>query len=216
MGVEAVDLIPNPGTADEGIYLSYFKLKNNTSGDLNVHAIRVANDTASGHESYFCWDICWGVGTNESQDPVAIAAGDTTGFGQYLALKPNNTGGYSEVTMRFVNAADGADFVEITYKYSVDGVLSISDPFYSARALSNPYPNPASTDVRVDYELPRGVINGRLEMYSLIGKKVKETALNQNVGTAHLTLENVRSGIYFMYLKAANEEITSRKLVVVK
>lgn len=209
-----VDLIPNQGTAEEGEFKIYFNLVNLTSDTLVVQADRLLNDMTTGHGSFFCWDLCYDSTGTSSVTPIEIKPNDTTNFGQYIIFRPNNKPGYSEVTMRFTNIANGEDFAEVTYRFSVGGVMDIEDLIDPKKALGSPYPNPASGSVSVNYELPPSARDMEISLFNLIGQKVKQTRLTSTFGTAKMDVQSLKSGIYFMYLKVDGRDITSRKVVI--
>ena len=209
-----VDLIPNQGTSDEGEFKIYFNLINLTNDTLVVQADRLLNNMTQGHGNFFCWDLCYDSTGTSSVTPIEIKPNDTTNFGQYIIFRPNNKPGYSEVTMRFTNITNGEDFAEVTYRYSVGGVLDIDDQIDPRRALGSPYPNPASGSVSVNYELPPSARDMEITLFNLIGQKVTQTRLTSTFGTAKLDVHNLKSGIYFMYLRVDGRDITSRKVVI--
>ncbi|MDX2248188.1 MAG: T9SS type A sorting domain-containing protein [Bacteroidia bacterium] len=212
--VIAVDLIPNQGTAEEGEYKIYFNLINTTNDTVTVQADRLLNDMTPGHGSFFCWDLCYDSTGTSSVTPIDIYPADTTRFGQYLILRPNGKPGISEVVMRFTNIANGEDFAEVTYKFNVGGVSGVEDLIDPRKALGLIYPNPASAEVFVPYELPLGVKNAQIVLYNLIGQKVKTQKLNGFSGISNLKTESLKSGIYFLYLNVDGRDITSRKIVI--
>ncbi|MEZ4775806.1 MAG: T9SS type A sorting domain-containing protein [Bacteroidia bacterium] len=209
-----VDLIPNQGTAEEGEFKIYFKLINTTGDTLSVQADRLLNNMTPGHGSFFCWDLCYDSTGMSSQSPIDIMPNDTTHFGQYLIFRPNGKPGISEVVMRFTNTANGEDFAEATYKFNVGGVAGIEDLIDPRKALGLPYPNPANAQISVPYELPQGVKKAEISIYNLIGQKVKTASLVGFSGLANLTTDQLKPGVYFMYLKVDNRDITSRKIVI--
>lgn len=200
-------------SSDFEVYV-YFDLYNSDSTEVEIYAERKQNDLAPGHETLFCWDICYDVSKDISDSTITIAAGDTTGFpGRYLLFYPNGQSGYSEVTMRFYTAGKSGSNIEQTFAFSVDGVTSSEDALQDG-SLSAPYPNPARHIARVDYHLPGAIRQGQLKVFNLIGKSVLQQPLSQPAGTAELNVSQLPSGVYFLYLFANEREWTSRKLVI--
>lgn len=210
---------------EEKIYLNII----NTSEDtLDLLIFRTANNMATGqndqgqdtsHQTYFCWDLCYGVNGAQSISPIRLAAGDTTNTGnlteeQYVAFLPNDIDGFSSVTLRIINADDPNDFREVTVQYSVGGAVnSISDAQLAARSLSAPYPNPAHDLVKVDFDLPRGT-NGTLRLFNLVGKEVLRQSLHQPQGSATMDVSQLPRGMYFLYLHDDHRELSSRRVVL--
>jgi len=80
--------------------------------------------------------------------------------------------------------------------------------------LEAPYPNPASQQAFVKYELPSAYFNGELRIYSLIGQQVKVVSLDQSFGEVTIPTRELKSGIYFVYLVVDGQKLTSRKMIV--
>jgi hypothetical protein len=215
-GVQYLDAPTEPisiSSSEFEVYV-YFNLYNSDTTAVELFAERTVNNLAAGHESLFCWDICYDVSKDISDSTITIAAGDTTGFpGRYLILYPNGQPGYSEVTMRFYSAAKSGTDIEHTFAFSVDGVTS-NEAAISGGSLSAPYPNPARNLARIDYQLPGSFNQGQLKVFNLIGKAVLQQPLSQPAGTAELNVSQLPSGVYFLYLYANGQEWTSRKLII--
>lgn len=80
--------------------------------------------------------------------------------------------------------------------------------------LEAPYPNPASEQAYVKYELPPAYFNGELRIYSLIGQQVKVVSLEQAFGEVEIPTRELKSGIYFIYLVVDGKKLNSRKMIV--
>ncbi len=199
---------------------TYFQIKNTSAAPINVKARRLVTNMATGpdtmHQSFFCWDVCYGTSASASAYSIMILPGDTTDIAQYIVLVPNGIPGYSSVTMRFFLEDNPGDYIEHTYNYSVDGVTSLNDKAALSQVLSAPYPNPAKDQASINYELPAGMANAEIQVYNLIGKKVRSIVLDGFSGTATIQTAGMTSGVYFLYLTAGGKQITSRKLIISK
>lgn len=80
--------------------------------------------------------------------------------------------------------------------------------------LEAPYPNPASQQAYIKYELPSAQFQGELRVYSLIGQQVKIVPLDQAFGEVEIPTRELKSGIYFVYLVVDGQKLTSRKMIV--
>lgn len=80
--------------------------------------------------------------------------------------------------------------------------------------LEAPYPNPSSQKAFVKYELPGAHFTGELRVYSLIGQEVKIVPLDQAFGEVEIPTQELKSGIYFIYLVVDGQKLTSRKMIV--
>jgi len=206
-----IDVLPD-GQDGTNEYKVLMRIANTSDSEIQATAFREEN-LAAGHQTYFCWDLCYDTTKDASDGPVTIAAGDTTAFAQYVVFLPNSVDGYSELKMIVADIATG-DTIQRTYQFSVGGVLSKEDELWRQASLSVPYPNPAGAEASIDYNLPSPMPDARLRVYNLIGKMVHETPLKGNQGTVTLQTSKFQAGMYFLYLTADGRELTSRKLIV--
>lgn len=204
------------GVDGSGEYKVGVKIINLDDEDRDVLATRLTNDLATGHGSYFCWDLCYDETVDQSGGPITIAAGDTTRtIEQYLTFLPNQIDGYSEVTMVFTDVVSGEN-LQRTYQFSVGGVLAIWDDLDLAQVLGAPYPNPAQSQTTLTYALPGGVKKAELRVINLIGKQVINQPLNLIQGRETLSLQAFSPGMYFVHLFVDGQSVVSRKLIVNK
>lgn len=74
-------------------------------------------------------------------------------------------------------------------------------------------PNPAYTQIKVAYTLPKASANATLSLVNVLGEKVTEVLLNENKGSTVIDLSHVPSGIYVIIVKDQNGNSCSKKLV---
>jgi len=197
---------------DEFEHYVYFNLVNITESDIQVQANRFQNNLQPGQGSFFCWDLCYDTVKNVADDPITIGAGDTTEFGQYLVLKPNNVEGFASVHMIFTDVNSGVP-VQRIYEFQVsDATTSITALSLAEAYLSDPYPNPSEGQSRLRYRLPQGTSKAELQVIDFLGREVTTLPLSQSVGEVALDLNQAQRGVYFLRLVAEGEALLSRKL----
>lgn len=77
------------------------------------------------------------------------------------------------------------------------------------------YPNPASDQLTINYQLTELDI-AVFEIYNVVGEKVLSQTLNTSEGEQKLSLSSLNSGVYF-YKYSINDRIVRKdKLVIVK
>lgn len=218
VGLQAVDK-----TVDEKKF--YMNFVNKGTDTLELYAFRTENILATStnpdttHQTYFCWDLCYGVSGGQSINPIVVLPGDTlnrpgTIAEQYIMFQPGAIEGYSRATMRIVNAADANDFVDVVYEFSVGGATnSITDAELAAKSLSNPYPNPVRNSFSVDYELPSSN-TGTLRLYNLIGNEISRQPLSMREGTATMEVSTLPRGVYFLHLMSDGNAISSKRVIL--
>ena len=206
--------VPTDGIDGTGEYTVNFSVTNTGDDALALMAFRSAAH-GPGHESLFCWDLCYPKFEDSSANAVWVNPGDTTGYGRYLTFYTNMIPGYSEITMTIADSVTG-ESVSHTYKISVGGILSAEDKLAAASALSTPYPNPARDEAFVKVNFPSGIQTGQLDVFNLIGKRVMSVPVQQPNSEVRLEVKSLNSGIYFVYLTGEGKELTSRKMIIVK
>ncbi len=90
------------------------------------------------------------------------------------------------------------------------------EPIDRLTLLSNPYPNPARSHTKLDYELPKNTGEVVLTLLDLIGNVAASHKIIDPKGTIEINTSQLNSGVYFIYMKTADEILTSRKLIVSK
>lgn len=83
--------------------------------------------------------------------------------------------------------------------------------------VANAYPNPASSDLNVDYSVAAsGEVS--VELYDLLGNKVKTISngvVEAGSYTATTSVSDLKSGVYFVTIKSGNN-VATQKVTVVK
>ena len=81
-------------------------------------------------------------------------------------------------------------------------------------AISNAYPNPANSIVSIRYNVKEYSTRGKIVIYDMLGKAVKETELNDKEGTARINVSDLNLGIYFYTFFVDDKAIATKKLVI--
>jgi hypothetical protein len=178
---------------------------NNTSSPIDVKVRRTANDLAAYHQSYFCWDICYGPGKDESDDPMTIEPGDTADYFRGY-LKPYNTPGTSQVMYCFFNQTDVSDSTCILITYIIEQSSGVASASY---ILSEAYPNPVSESLTVPY-LVSSVQNASISVSDMFGRTLLHKELNAPSGTIKIDVSEFASGVYLYTLVTERGTITRR------
>jgi Secretion system C-terminal sorting domain len=87
-----------------------------------------------------------------------------------------------------------------------------SDTTAGAR-LSAPYPNPASTNVRIEYSTGRAPV-ASLRLYDFLGNTLRVVPLRTGSGTADVDVSQLSPGLYFYALDIEGRVVASRRMVV--
>jgi hypothetical protein len=102
------------------------------------------------------------------------------------------------------------------------GIKNITSEIPGKYNLYQNYPNPfnPSTKIKFDIaEVKSKTLNVKLIIYDILGKEIT-TLVNENLnpGSYEVTFNgnNLPSGIYFYQLSLNNEQIASRKMLMIK
>jgi len=129
-------------------------------------------------------------------------------------------------TYRFEDASlpFAADSLQYRLKQvDADGTTHLSDPVVIARRtvdeaeLQSVYPSPTTRRATVEVAVPAGAEDARLELFDLLGRKVRTLAAGIESGRQTQTVEvsDLSPGVYFLRLRAAGTT-TTQKLTVVR
>jgi len=128
-------------------------------------------------------------------------------------------------TYRFRDAALPFEARTLHYRLrqvDVDGTETLSDPIRLALGAPDalrfhpPYPNPATTQVTVRYELPTSE-RVRLELFDTLGRRVRTLVAGERAAgrvEARIPTVDLASGLYFVRLVAGDRVRTQRFTVV--
>lgn len=78
------------------------------------------------------------------------------------------------------------------------------------------FPNPASNYSNVYYTLPAGINQGEIVMYDIAGKEVKRYTVTRQLDHLRLSTSDVKAGTYFYQLVVKGNNVSTRKIVVVR
>jgi hypothetical protein len=192
------------------IMSGHASITNISGGIIDVRVVRMLNDTAPGHSSYFCWyGACYPATTDSSPFTITYFPGDVDTTLE-AKLDPRNNPGVSTVKYCFINDANPSDSVCVTYTYDARPV-SVGE-INGAKSLSVASPNPADAYTVINYTTTSK--NARLVISNLLGAVVKEIPLSDRQNAVAVPTEDLLSGVYVYSLKENGTVIVSKKLVV--
>jgi hypothetical protein len=196
--------------------ITYMYVKNIGTKDISVLCRKSQFKMLDSTEITMCWaGACYPASTFLSPNAQLITVGQTiTDFtGHYLQIKYRPLkSGESVVRWSFFDMDNHGDSVSVQVKY-YSYPLGIPEPAYRQATLSNVYPNPASDQAHVNYELPAGT-TGTVVVRDMIGKMVYRENLETLSGKATIVTQNFSDGIYFCSLLVNEKAVQTRKMVV--
>lgn len=164
----------------------------------------------------FCWGgLCYNWPTNLSSQNLTVAPGDTMDFSdfgfhaEFLSKMATTT---RTVHYQFYDIATPSDSTGITIRYN--STVGVDEMDKIGGTISNVFPNPANMSVSVKYDINEFSNKGVIIFYDMLGKAVKEIALNDKKGTAKINVDDLNAGIYFYTFMVDGKAISTKKLVI--
>ena len=108
---------------------------------------------------------------------------------------------------------DGFYFDDFTINTILDPT-SVNKKAVPQSLLGNPYPNPATQQFEVDYNLSETFTSAGLKVITPEGVVVLQTSLKQKSGKAIIDISNLAPGVYFVSLDSNGLATATRKLIV--
>lgn len=105
-----------------------------------------------------------------------------------------------------------SDSSEYAFKMTVDHDSSTNE--IPKVQFSNPFPNPASSFVRINYHFPSVNDNGELKIMDLTGKMVMSYPLDGSNNTLLINVSSLTRGLYFCTIYYHGQIVKSNKLIV--
>lgn len=178
--------------------------------------VKVSSEEISviaGTLNYFCWAQCYEPGVTVSPSSITIEPGQRIDS-FYADYKPQGQSGITTIKYCFFNVANEADSVcgIVRFNATPVGIQDIANS--STPGISEAYPNPAVGEMTFSYATGGGL--GRIDIFSMLGSKVKSVKLPELVGKAKVNLESLTSGMYFYRLNVNGKDIQTRKLIISK
>lgn len=204
------DTITVSGTPQSSELIGYLHVKNISSSSVSITCTKTYIYIVPGSSNTFCWaNNCYPPNTFTSTSSKTLAPQEiATDFtGDYY---PSGNSGISYIRYTF-NVYHG-DSAWIIIKFDATGSGISSN---NMAKLSKPYPNPATTQINIPYQLSTNQ-KSSLEIFDIIGKSKGVYTLNSKSNIHTLLLEDYNNGIYFIQLKANGKVVGTEKIVVKK
>jgi hypothetical protein len=196
-----------------------FEVSNETNQEIAVNAIRYENSCTPGSGEFYCWSLC--LGAKECGSffergmpyawPVLANSVSTaplvTDFQPSYLSDEDGLEGTASYTYVLFDDSNPNDSSYITIVYNIDYTVGINE--ISENAISNIYPNPAQNSIQ--FNLNTNIDLAQFEIYSMVGKKVKQVNVENAQGKISIDINELAPGVYFLSEK--NSSVT-RKFIV--
>lgn len=197
---------------------------NNGSEAVGVTCERTVISITDGAGNNFCFGNCFpdNVSTTEvtiepisSMDPenpnypYEFSAHFKPFYADTWEMMPYGT----EMTVQYTfSTRDGEPMTfEFYFRYDDD---SVEENF--SNVFSNAYPNPATSVVSFDYNLPFEAQTAAVAIYNMMGQEVVRENINVGGSRLDLNVSDLTDGVYFYSLIVNNQAVKTNKLVISK
>lgn len=131
-----------------------------------------------------------------------------------FTLFASNFGNQSNLKFTFKSEATNLAANNSEKTLAINGINDSNTANLPKIKFSNPFPNPASSFVKINYSLPSANDNGELRIMDLTGKTVKKYSLEGTNNSLRINISNLTQGLYFCTLYYKGQMIKSNKLIV--
>ncbi|MCQ2280993.1 MAG: T9SS type A sorting domain-containing protein [Bacteroidales bacterium] len=188
---------------------------NNTNDSLFITVEKEVISELEGSYNTFCLGVCYDASTTVSPNTLDLAAGQTsTNDDLHFTYNPMGNFGVTTVKYKFYDQRINEAPAQVVVNYVTEEV-SIENHVVNVNKF-NAYPNPATSQVTVQYELANRLAgdNAHIIITSLVGNKVCSQPVSNNNGKATIDLSNLVAGIYFYSLEVNGQIVSTKKLIV--
>jgi len=188
-------------------------VENLSAQDIEVKVMAEEISIVPGTLHYYCWERCYEPGVLLSPTSLTIGANQQVNnfYGDYV---PQNQSGTSAIKYCFFNVANQNDSVCGIVRYSANPV-GIGEPASNGRAgISKAFPNPTANDLSIDYQVTEGV--GRIDIYSMLGVKIKSVNLHGQQGRLQLSVANLPAGMYLYRLIVNGQDVQTKRFTIAR
>lgn len=202
------------GEPSDALLTAHASVKN-ISASPKVTAVRYNEvSLVTGASHYFCWAVCYTAGNVpdgfESPHPVTLAA-DEISHVFYADYLPQGTSGISTMEYCFFDTANGTDQACFQMVFDTENV-GVEDA--QTLIVLGAYPNPANDELTITYQFANDIKNPRIEIYDMLGSKVKSVKLKELGGKKVIDTSTIPSGMYFYKMASESMDLGLRKFMV--
>lgn len=206
-------------------YVNELELLNSSSGTISYQVNRTVMSGPLDTDAmlYFCTGTqCYSPQSattwTPSTAPASLGPGASlpSGSGTYgisAHYDVGETASSMTVKYRVYNTDSGTNdtaYVTINYVSATAGVQENA----ASGNVYNAYPNPASTIASIKYDMNEFSQSGKIVIYDMLGKKMKEIVLADKQGIVKIDVSGLTPGIYF-YAFAVNDKVLATKKLIV-
>lgn len=191
------------------------RIKNNTDKSQFYVIRKVSSDLGGTQKGYFCIDKnCLESGLEEFSkrlEPGEILSG------LYYTLETGLVTGQNNIRFEFFVKGQPNDLIDYSVTIAIDEKQAKQLVFRSKEiTLHDVYPNPATDQAFIDYQLHNETIKAKMVIHNILGSAMGDYELPFVETKVKIRTDELAAGIYFYTLYLDNDGVLTRKLIVRK
>ncbi len=204
-----------------GLYLSEtkFHVKNLTGTTVNytAKAYEITNPTSQDLQICFgtqCYTASNGVAAGQTVAGSATIAGND--IDSSFKVAPFSFGWVAgdsavwRITVHNVSNASDSSSSIIKWKVGTSGIVEVD----VMEASFSAYPNPATNNLAINYNITGDVKTSKIEVFDILGKSIATYGLNNAKGKLNLDVNKFNSGVYFYTIYANNQALRTERVII--
>ncbi len=202
----------------DSTYIAFYAhVKNISDKPITVNVARTNIIEMEGSSNSVCFaEQCYSPLLDTCTTYLDLQAGEISSELTYLKAEYYHSGGIiGETVVRysFYNVNQPTDHKDVVVVYWTSPT-SVEETIFSQISFSNIYPNPATSNINIDYNFDTNINNASLKIVNLLGSVVKELEIDQNSNKLSMDISNLDAGVYFYSIVVNNEVFQTKKLVI--
>jgi hypothetical protein len=118
----------------------------------------------------------------------------------------------NSIYYKIFDVSNTNDSAVVTLHYKI--ATGINEFEKTGGSISNAFPNPSNTTIAVNYNLNESTQKGKIILYDMLGKVVKEAVLTDKLGVFKMDVSELNAGVYFYALQVSNKNLVTKKLII--
>ncbi len=199
--------------ADSSEFSLDIKFVNNSNNGVNIKVLRTPLSILEGTDDFYIW----GEGAGPESDTSTLYLFVPAGTSSYDTLKtyfePNNVVGTSAVKYTFFNTDYFDDKISFVVEY-ISSPTDIREDLFKNVYISNCFPNPASSQFNINYNIPSEVGIVKARMINSLGIVIEEKSILRGKGSIQFNTSDMENGLYLVLFDLKGRRLGARKVVV--
>lgn len=189
-------------------YVQELQIRNLTDNQLDVIVEKEIIDDLEGVTNFFCWGLCYDPNQLVSSPwPIAAQSLSDELFSFHFIFD-EGVCGTSRVRVYAYARSNPEERISLVFE-----AANTTDVAENTLSLGKPYPNPASSQVSIDFKAANSS-NINVVVYNLLGQEVKSQLANGMQGRINIAVDDLQPGIYFCSFQVNNEVVKTEKFIV--